>query len=181
MPPHRERRGVTLLELLIALAISGLAMVGGILLLDQVTDSDRRIDTASRRAATVANGDRLLRRLLLDARQPRDTVDRFRGDERNASYPTLCDTPSGWPEPCRALLSISVSGESSAVLAQTAPGARFVVRRVRGPAEFRYLDPTPAADSAWARQWMASVALPAAISLIAAGDTTVFPLGSRRD
>ena len=176
-----DRRGETLIELLVALAIAGLALLGGAMLLDQVSDSQRRMDVDSRRDALEGNGDRLLRRLLADARQTRDTADRFRGDERNASYLAACDTPSGWSEPCRVLLSITTSGDSSAVVAQAPAGPRFEVRRVRGEAVFRYLDPTPALDSAWLRQWMSSIALPAALALITSRDTTVFPLGSARD
>ena len=92
MPSRHNHPGTTLLELIVALAITGLAMLGGILLLDQVNDGGRRIDRESRRHARDSNGDRLLRRLLLDARQTSDTADRFRGDERNLSYLTLCDT-----------------------------------------------------------------------------------------
>lgn len=181
MPARPERRGLTLLELLVALAIAGAAMLGGIMLLDQVRDSDRRIHAESGRNAVEMNGERLLRRLLMDARQTSDTADRFRGDERNASYLAMCDTPAGWSEQCRVLLSITASGDSSTVVVETAPGARFNVRRTAGRAVFRYLDGKQSANSAWLDQWMMSIALPAALALVTSVDTTVFPLGSIRD
>ena len=181
MSARRERRGVTLIELLVALAIAGLAMLGGVLVLDAVRDSDRRIDAETRRDAVEMNGNRLLRRLLADARQTSDTANRFRGDERNASYLAMCDAPAGWSEPCRVLLSIASSGDSSFVVAQTSPGAQFQVRRVAGQAVFRYLDPRSSPDSTWVHQWMMSITLPAALAMITPIDTTVFPLGSVRD
>jgi prepilin-type N-terminal cleavage/methylation domain-containing protein len=181
MSARPERRGLTLLELLVALAIAGTAMLGGVMLLDQIRDSARRITVESRRNALEMNGERLLRRLLMDARQTSDTAGRFRGDERNASYLAMCDTPGGWPEQCRVLLSIASSGDSSTVVAETARGARFTVRRTAGHALFRYLDRKQTADSAWLQQWMMSIALPAAFALVTPSDTTVFPLGSIRD
>jgi prepilin-type N-terminal cleavage/methylation domain-containing protein len=181
MRPRVERRGVTLLELLVALAIAGLAMLGGVLLLDQVDDSARRIDAESRRDALDNNGERALSRLLADARGSSDTADRFRGDDQNASFLGLCDMPSGWPELCRVGLSITSEPDSSAVVAQPASGPAFAVARVAGPAAFRYLDAARSGDSAWLARWTASIALPAALALITPVDTTVFPLGSVRD
>lgn len=181
MSPRAERRGATLLELLVALAIAGLVMLGGVLLLDQVNDSGRRIDAESRRDAAENNGDRVLRRLLVDARPTSDTADRFRGDEQNASYLGLCDMPSGWPEPCRVLLSITSSGDSSAVVAQTTPGSQLELRRVAGQAAFRYLDAARGSDSAWLNRWMTSIALPRALALVTPFDTMLFPLGSIHD
>ena len=177
----RSRGGMTLLELLVALSMSGLAILGGVMLLDQIGDSDARIVGDSVRDATAANGDRLLRRLLVDAHSTTDTVDRFRGDERNASYLTRCDTPSGWAEPCRALLSVDSLGDSSAIVAETDRGERFEVRRVAGVGTLRYLSQSTDPDSAWVRQWTGSIALPAAIAFIAWPDTTIWPLGSVRD
>jgi prepilin-type N-terminal cleavage/methylation domain-containing protein len=63
-----RRSGFTLIELLAALSISGLAMIGGILVLDQITDSTARIVRAGVIAAREGNGPRVLRQLLLDAR-----------------------------------------------------------------------------------------------------------------
>lgn len=181
MSAGAERRGMTLLELLVALTIAGAAMLGGIMLVDQVRDSRRRIDVESRKDALEMNGERLLRRLLMDARQTSDTNDRFRGDERNASYLAMCDTPAGWSEECRVLLSITSGPDSNTVVVETAPGVRLKVRRTAGQAEFRYLDGSQSADSTWLHQWMMSIALPAALALVTPADTTVFPLGSIRD
>lgn len=176
----RKRRGVTLLELMIALAISGLAIVGGMMLLDQLKDSNLRIGLGSAADATAGNGDRLLRRLLVDAQAAFDSTQRFRGDEHNASYVTLCDTPSGWPELCRANLMIDSLRDSSAIIAETDRNDHFEVRRIVGAATFRYLD-LSARDSAWVRQWERSITLPTAIAIVAGRDTTVLPLGSTRD
>lgn len=181
MRAHRKPRGVTLLELVVALAISGLAILGGVVLLDQLTDSDKRITQDSIRDATTGNGDRLLRRLLVDARATTDTAMRFRGDEHNAAYLTLCDTPSGWPEQCRVTLSIDSLPDTSAIIAETDRGERFEVRRLLGAATFRFLDLSSSPESLWVRKWATSIELPGAIALVVGVDTTVLPLGSFRD
>jgi prepilin-type N-terminal cleavage/methylation domain-containing protein len=188
MPRVHSRRGVTLLELIIALAISGLAILGCVMLVDQLNDSHERIVRDRAADAKAGNGDRLLRRLLADARTTTDTGDRFRGDEHNARYLTLCDTPSGWPEPCRVSLSIDSLRDSSAFVAETKREdrldetieERFELRRVFGAATFRYLD-LAVRDSSWVGRWAPSIALPGAIVIVTGTDTTVLPLGSARD
>jgi prepilin-type N-terminal cleavage/methylation domain-containing protein len=180
MAPIRNRRGVTLLELIIALAIAGLAILGCVMLLDQLNDSHEHIVRDRVADATAGNGDRMLRRLLVDARTTTDSSERFRGDERNANYLTLCDTPNGWPEPCRVALALDSLRASSAIIAETSRGERFELRRVPGAATFRYLD-LSARDSSWVRQWAMSIALPGAIGLVVGSDTTILPLGSARD
>lgn len=181
MPSRRIERGATLVELLVALAIAGLAMVGGLALLDQVQDGDARIAANSLRDARTANGDRMLRALLADARPTTDTSDRFRGDEHNASFLTLCESASGWLEPCRALLSIDSVSDSSRIIAQDDRGDRQIVRRFPGSAVFRYLDLSASKDSTWVDRWSTSIALPGAIAVTTRRDTTVLPMGSVRE
>jgi prepilin-type N-terminal cleavage/methylation domain-containing protein len=185
---RRARRGVTLLELIIALAIAGLAMLGCVMLLDQLNDSHERIVRDRAADATGGNEDRMLRRFLADAHTTTDTAERFRGDEHNASYLTLCDTPSGWPENCRVTLSLDSLRDSSVIVAEAKREEHlddhleehFELRRIAGSATFRYLD-LSSRDSSWVRQWATSIALPGAIALVVGGDTTILPLGSVRD
>ena len=176
----RSRPGLSLLELLIALSISGFAILGGVLLLDQVNDSAVRM-TADRLAdARAGNGDRLLRRLLTDARSTTDSAQRFIGDEHNASYLTRCDTPSGWSELCRATVRLDSLRDSTVVVAEMNGEEHYEVRRIAGAATFRYLD-LSAHDFAWVHRWATSIALPGAIAIVAGADTTVLPLGSARE
>jgi len=180
VPTYRKRRGVSLLELVIALSISGFAMLGGVMLLDQLNDSNARI--AGDRVANAAegNGDRLLRRVLADARATADSAERFVGDEHTASYLTFCDTPSGWPETCRITMTIDSLRDSSVIRAESNIGGQFAVRRLSGVASFRYLD-LVACDSSWLQRWATSISLPDAIAIVVSNDTTIFALGPSRD
>lgn len=176
---HKKgKSGVTLLELLVALSIGGLAIVGAMRLLDQLGDAGDRIAIAALTDARASNGDRLLRKLVADVRTTTDSTRRFRGDARNAIFYSLCDTPSGWRESCRASLMIDSLGDSSAVLAQLDGDGPLELRRLPGAARFIYFD-AAARDSAWSSAWDAGITLPAAIGLVTARDTLVLPLGAR--
>jgi hypothetical protein len=171
---------MTLLELVAALAIAGFAILGAILLLDQVDDSTRRITHDAAGDNRDGNGERMLRRLLADAQTTLDTTSRFRGDERSAEFKTLCDTPSGWAEPCHVQLAIDSLGDSSAVMAQFDNGEQYTLRRHAGRVEFRYFDMS-VGDSVWRRRWGTSITLPGAIGVIVGFDTLVAPLGPARE
>jgi prepilin-type N-terminal cleavage/methylation domain-containing protein len=176
----RNRRGFTLIELLAALSISGLAMLGGILLLDQVTDSSARIVRGGNIAASEGNGPRLLKQLFLDAGVTADSADRFRGDERSADFSTACQNPGGWMEHCRVSLGIDQRMDTSVVFAALARGEHLEVVRYVGQAEFRYFDPV-SGDAKWLSRWVTSIAMPIAIGIVLGGDTLVYPMGTARD
>ena len=125
----RSRRGFTLLELILALSLTGAAMLGAVLLLDQLDDGTARI--VARRADTdrEANGARLLRWIIFEAHVSPDTMLKFVGDDRSASFQSLCDVPGGWSEPCDATLTIDDRGDSSAIVADLSIGGSLVLRR----------------------------------------------------
>lgn len=175
-----RRSGFTLIEILAAISILGLAISGAVALLDQLSDGAARIVKESNRVARESNGARLLTRLLLDAQPNADSSKHFRGDENSLELWTFCDVPGGWAEECRVTLSIDQRGDSSVLIAGLSGGAALSVRRQAGPAHFRYYNPSAPDDTAWARQWSSNAALPAAIGLVAGGDTIMLPVGPAR-
>lgn len=175
-----DRRGFTLLELMAALSLMGFAMIGGILLLDQLNDSTRRITQESGRAATEGNGERLLGRLLLDAVAGTDSTKKLRGNEHSVELWTNCDVPGGWQEPCRARLSIDLRGDSSVVVAELSTGETYPLLRQSGSAVFRYFHPSRS-DTVWVREWSSNLTLPAAVGVITPTDTVIYPLGAARE
>jgi prepilin-type N-terminal cleavage/methylation domain-containing protein len=176
----RRSRGFTLLELILALALVGAAMLGGVLLLDQLSDGASRIVAQSADTDRDANGARLLRRIVFEAHPSADTNRKFVGDERSSSLVSWCQVPGGWSEPCDVTLEIDDRGDSSAVTADLSLGGSFVLRRQAGRRAWRYLDPSPR-DTAWATHWSSGTTLPAAIALVSANDTVVLPVQVRRD
>jgi prepilin-type N-terminal cleavage/methylation domain-containing protein len=180
MTRRDSRGGFTLVELLAALAVSGLALLGGILLLDQLTDSTTRITRRGLAVAREANGLRVLRQLLLDAQVSADSSDRFRGDARATDFSSMCQHPGGWRERCRASLSIDRRADSSVAIAMLPRGEFLELARWPGEATLRYFD-VLARDSMWTDRWAPSITMPAAIGIVVGTDTLVYPLGATRD
>jgi prepilin-type N-terminal cleavage/methylation domain-containing protein len=178
---RRERRGFTLLELIAALLLMGLAMLGGLMLVDQLNDQTSRIGTWARKGARDGNGERLLDRLFRDAIATTDTTRRFEGTEGSISFWTYCETSGGWMAPCHTTLVIDVRTDSSAVLADLPNGESMSLRRQVGSAELRYYDPNSKTDTLWVKKWSSSVTLPGAVGLVLPHDTVVFPIGALRE
>ena len=177
---RRNRRGFTLVELLAALAVLGLALAGGALLLDQLTDASGRIAHDRLVIARDNNGARLLRQLLRDAHLDGDTASRFRGDPRSADFTTMCPSPLGWLERCRATIAVDQRTDSAAIIAELPGAAPLTLATHPGTAELRYFD-AGVADSAWTRRWALSITMPTAIGVVLGSDTLVYPLGAARD
>jgi prepilin-type N-terminal cleavage/methylation domain-containing protein len=173
-----EPLGFTLLELMAALALVGFAMLGGIMLLDQLGDSGERIVSEGVLAAREGNGARLLRRLLADATESSDSTKTFRGDERSLDFWSLCDVPGGWAEPCHVSLAIDERTDSTVVLARLSTGGSLALRRQRGTSSFRYYNPS--SDTLWLRDWSSHATLPVAVALVGERDTTVFAVSVAR-
>jgi len=177
---NRRQRGLTLIEIIAALSLAGFVMLGGQLLLDQLSDSGVRIGRQSEAAAREGNGERLLRRLLRDAMVPPDSERRFRGDTLAMEYQGRCEAPAGWLEPCPVKLAIDLRPDSSVLVAELSSRDPLVLRRLPGAAEFRYYDPSRP-DSAWVVSWGTSVSLPKAIGVVVPGDTLLLPVGPPRE
>ncbi|MGH7622426.1 MAG: hypothetical protein ACREMU_08820, partial [Gemmatimonadaceae bacterium] len=79
-----------MLELVIALALAGIVLAGGALLLDELGDANARVASESATESATNNGARALDELLADARPADDSSERFAGDSHTASYATLC-------------------------------------------------------------------------------------------
>lgn len=173
-----RRQGFTLIEVSLALAISGLAILGSILLLDQLDDSARRIALLSTRSASDGNGVRLLERLLLDAASLTDSAHALRGDEHSVELSTTCVVPGGWKEACRINLTIDQRGDTSIVSGAVPGQPPSRLRAFPRNVEFRYRD-VAHPDSAWVQRWTSSSLYPPAIAVTDGRDTTILLVGAR--
>jgi prepilin-type N-terminal cleavage/methylation domain-containing protein len=174
---HNSRRGITLLELLIALSMVGLLLTGAATMLDQLGDEGSRI--AQRKAARDAreSGRQTLRALVHRVEATPDSSERFTGDESRASFTTWCNAPGGWLERCRVHLRIAPIGDSSGVFAVMGNGREHHLWMGGPEAKFRYHG--AAALEPWVQTWINSIVAPSGIGIVVGTDTLVLPAGSR--
>ena len=174
---RRDVRAFTLIEVTAALSIAGLALLGGVMLLDQLGDVSNRITVARRTTMTGSNGSRLLRELIANAIPSPDTTHGLAGTEHAVSLWTSCRVADGWTKPCMVSMILDQRGDSTVVAARLPDDAALRLLAIAGAAELRYLDAAP--DTTWAPRWSSALGLPRAIALATQSDTIVYPLGVR--
>lgn len=179
---HRNNRrrqiGFTLIEVVVALAVGGVVILGAHALLAAVADGADRITHASVEADRIANGERLLRALLGRLEVGTDSTRRFAGDEREARFTSWCDVPAGWLERCEVHIAVRTDGAGGTLSVLLPTGIAVEVRRGVGPLSLRYL--TNAAEGGrWVRTWGASLTAPLALGIVSDRDTMIVRIGER--
>jgi prepilin-type N-terminal cleavage/methylation domain-containing protein len=177
-------RGFTLIEVLVALAVGAVVVLGARLMLEGAADGGRRIARVAQGMDRDANAERLLRTTVasLEWGSAEEGGARFGGDEREARFTSWCDAPGGWQERCD--VSIAVTFDSSAThvagsLSLSRVGAEPVqIRDGFTHGALRYL--ADARDGGhWITKWDAGLAAPLAIGVILDRDTLVLRVGER--
>lgn len=181
-----SRAGFTLIEVVVALALGGLILLGARRMLEQLADEAHRITRDAAAADADANGERVLRALA--GRLEVGTADAgpFAGEPSAARFTTWCEVPDGWLERCRVTLVIEAAPPapaSVAVLVAQIPG-RAPLPLVRGVQadRLRYLV-TAAHGGEWFRSWGEGITAPVALGIIrvrgAVRDTFIVRIGER--
>ena len=165
---------MTLIELIAAIAIAGLVMLGAVLLLDGVNTNVKRIEDDAELVTASGTTVGLLHQLLSDAAPSVDTGERFVGDERGFACWTRCARAEGWLAPCRIVMTVT----DSALRVSFANGEERTLQRYGRGARLRYFD---ADREAWRTAWDATATIPAAVAVIAGDDTLVYPIGPARE
>ena len=175
-------RGFTLVEVMVALVVIGVVVLGARAMLGQLADSADRITAAAAEADRAANAEALLREAVgrLETRPAASAADetRFAGDERGASFRTWCDVPDGWMEPCDASLGfITVDGQPALALSLST-GEMVALRSGFRAGSLAYLRDA-GGGGGWVRHWGASITAPLAIGVVIDGDTSIVRIGER--
>jgi prepilin-type N-terminal cleavage/methylation domain-containing protein len=180
--PARTRgaAGFTLVEVMVALVVMGVVLVGARAMLGQVADDADRITAAAEQADREANADALLRsiagRLEISADPQREV--RFEGEPQGARFHSWCEVPDGWLERCQASLGIIDLEGAKALALRLSTGEMIPVRRGFQSGEILYLRDA-AEGGSWVTSWGASITAPIAFGVVVDGDTTIIRIGER--
>jgi type II secretory pathway component PulJ len=173
-----SRPGLTLIELMLALMLTGFLFLGGRLMLDQLADAGAVLARHAGESDTEANAERLLRALVGRADAAADTARPFAGAPDETSFESWCERPAGWLERCRVTLNLQRVGGNTVIAATLSTGERYQLRSFRGRGAFRYLGRGPATNG-WLLAWGRSIVAPRAVGVVTEGDTLLLRLGER--
>lgn len=177
-PCSGARRGFTLLEVMVALVVSGIVLVGAHALLASLADGAARITSAALAADREANADRFLRSLFHRLEVGADNSARFGGDERGVRFSTWCDVPAGWLERCSAAVQIDTSAGELALTAVLSTGEVIMVRSGFSRGVLRYIA-DPSGRGVWFPVWGVGISAPSAVGVILDADTLILRIGQR--
>ena len=169
-------RGFTLVEVLVALAISGMALLAAVGILTSIEDRSVTLETANETTTRDANAEWLLREIAANVATTGDTTRELTGDSSTVVLATWCRTAQGWLVRCAARVSF-VSGTQSVLIVRLvgADTATMTVREGARVGIIRYLV-SASHGGQWADRW-SKLDLPAAIAVITGRDTLVLAVG----
>ena len=175
----RSRRAFTLVEVLVALALSAMVLVGARGLLDALGAHSTSVLRSARELDSSMNAEDVLRRALADLVVRSDTFPSFEGDEVAFTFGASCDTPRGWREPCSVRVAAERTDSGYQLVFRQDAGSAVMLRTGLARTALRYL---LSADEGgqWTARWQNTLMLPLAVGLIADDDTIVARVGERR-
>lgn len=178
-----SRRGFTLVEVLVALALSGLVLLSAHALLSGVGDRAHALALGADTLTARVTGARTLRLLVGQLEVGTPASGPFAGAPGEVSFTSWCDMPAGWQERCAVTLDFEAANGVPALVARVNQGTtpQVLVRGFRAGA-FRYL--ASAADGGrWFERWGTAITAPVALGVVLDQgtriDTLVVRIGER--
>jgi len=173
-----SQSGFTLIEVVFALVVSAIVILGARAMLDETGDDALRIAAQAQRVDRDANAERELRALVLHLELGAGESSQFAGDPGRASFSSWCDAPGGWQERCAVTLALVTRARGVALVAHTSVNGDIVVRDSVRSGALRYLTRVSGGGE-WIRVWGAGITAPLAIGVILDTDTLIVPIGER--
>jgi prepilin-type N-terminal cleavage/methylation domain-containing protein len=175
---REDRTGFTLIEVLVALTIGAVVLLGARALLDGLSTSATAALHGARAADARANGEWIARQVIGNMALAPDTITSFAGSPREAVFSSWCPSTHGELEPCTVRLFIRGSATADLVLSRSGGSDVTVLTGVTN-ARLRYLS---RADNggAWQSEWRTAIDTPLAIGVTTDRDTLLLRVGERR-
>lgn len=178
-PSHALRTGFTLIELTVAILLSGIVLLGARALWESLAISVDRLSVQATADARDMNGERLLRSLVGRLEVGTNQSQEFAGDEQQAQFTTWCDVPAGWQERCDAVIGFEFDSVGHLELqARLSTGEIISLQRGFAHGVLRYLN-APAGGGVWFHIWGHGITAPLAIGVITDSDTAIVRIGER--
>jgi prepilin-type N-terminal cleavage/methylation domain-containing protein len=172
-----DRPGMTLVELVVALALTGVVMTMTVgMSFVSIAHADRLGSRLSEHEST-ALGERTLARLLMSGAAPRGDSSRIVGSSEFFQFDAVCPSAAGVGTPCRATVSL-VDRDSAhdELVATWGAGSRLALMTLPKGASFTFLSYEGGVAS-WHRGWGANLRAPGALGIAIQADTLVFRFG----
>ncbi len=175
----RERGAFTLVEVLVALTVSAVVLLGARALLESVADGTERIVSSSDAAAREVNDERTMRQLVWTVEVAGPDTLLFEGSRTSARFATWCATADGWLARCTAEMILSATGDSSVALqVATSAGDELRLTYPSRRGALLYLE-RPDHGGRWVPAWPARIVPPLAIGVVLDTDTVIVRVGER--
>src|SRR5688572_20768519 len=171
------RRGTSLIELVVALAVGGMLLVSARVVLQQVADATERAVQHSGIAEHDTNAERVLRAALGSTESATIVRSAVRGNSSSARIETWCDVPAGWQERCVLTLRVVAGSAENLLTADLGPDT-VVIRRGFDSAALRYVADTRYGGT-WLTEWLSQITVPIAVGIIIDADTLILRIGER--
>lgn len=176
--PHgvRRRGGFTIIELVVAIVVSGLVVLSARELLEGLATTQLALERTRRDADGIEVSERLLRSVVANMDLDADDRASFAGGKDSAQFSSWCPSTRGWLDACHVRLRI----DNGLVL--EFPGLREHLPAERQAVGLLFLSDF-ARGGAWTTIWPASRSAPVAIGVVRVGnfgrDTLILRIGDR--
>jgi prepilin-type N-terminal cleavage/methylation domain-containing protein len=177
-----RRDGFTIVEVLVALIVGSIVLLGAEHVLGILADSAQTIIVRSVDADGDANGERVLRTLVGRIEVGAPGASAFLGDQNTVRFSSWCDMPTGWLERCAVTLSFDSRAEQQLLVADIDRQRPLVLMRGGSGGAFRYLE-SAAHGGQWFQRWDTGITAPLGIGVLldrgARTDTLLLRIGPR--
>ena len=176
--PDAGRGGFTLIEVVVALSLSAMLLLGARALFEQLGGHAEAMVEAATASDRDANADAVVRARVGAAEASPEPARPFDGTADGVRFHSWCESAAGWMERCRVTLGFIHAGETLVLAMATDDGDPVAIQRGFRAGRLIYL--RDAGDGgAWVRGWSSTVQPPLAIGVVIDGDTAILRIGER--